>query len=331
MELTTVTDDSAVFHDHEEQICIDGLEPDTHYALHGIGFRTLPRPGELLCRFATVNDVHFGELTCGVIDGTDIGPTFSVEEGDDPYPEFMNRGAVAEIAEMDPHVVVAKGDLTARGTDAEYQRFLDVYGSVFGDSLVHVRGNHDAYHGESFADFATQEVALPGVTLAVLDTARLERVNGSIDAAQLDWLDELAARADGAVMVFGHHNIWNPETDVRSDTFFGIRPDDSEGLFEVMARRPNVVGYFAGHTHRNQCQRFAAGGGRPFVEVACVKDYPGAWAEYRVFDGGILQVHRRIATPEALSWTERTRHMYAGLYADYAFGRLDDRCFMVTP
>ena len=36
---------------------------------------------------------------------------------------------------------------------------------------------------------------------------------------------------------------------------------------------------------------------KPFVEVACVKDYPGSWAEYRVFEGGVLQVHRRISTP----------------------------------
>lgn len=330
MELTTVSDDGAVFFDHEEQIRIGSLEPATHYEFHGIEFCTLPRPGELLCRFATVNDVHFGELTCGVIAGTDIGPTFSVADDEDPYPEFMNRGAVSEIAAIDPAVVVAKGDLTANGTTDEYGRFLDVYGSAFGPSLVAVRGNHDAYHGESFADLATQEVTLAGVTLAVLDTARLGQVNGSIAADQLDWLDELASRTDWPVMVFGHHNIWNPEADVRSDTFFGVRPADSEALFAVMARRPNVVGYFAGHTHRNQRQRFAAGGGRPFVEVACVKDYPGAWAEYRVFDGGILQIHRRIATPDALAWTERTRHMYAGLYAEYAFGALDDRCFVVT-
>ena len=30
------------------------------------------------------------------------------------------------------------------------------------------------------------------------------------------------------------------------------------------------------------------------VEVACVKDYPGAWAEYRVYDGGYTQIVRRI-------------------------------------
>jgi hypothetical protein len=61
--------------------------------------------------------------------------------------------------------------------------------------------------------------------------------------------------------------------------------------------------------------------------VACVKDYPGTWAEYRVFDGGVLQVHRRISTPEALDWTEKTRGMFAGAYAEYAFGALGDRCF----
>ena len=37
----------------------------------------------------------------------------------------------------------------------------------------------------------------------------------------------------------------------------------------------------------------------PFVEVACVKDYPGAWAEYRVYEGGYTQVVRRVAAPAA--------------------------------
>ena len=37
----------------------------------------------------------------------------------------------------------------------------------------------------------------------------------------------------------------------------------------------------------------------PFVEVACTKDYPGAWAEYRVYEGGYTQVMRRVAEPAA--------------------------------
>jgi hypothetical protein len=77
-------------------------------------------------------------------------------------------------------------------------------------------------------------------------------------------------------------------------------------------------------------RRFAATGDVAWVEVACVKDYPGAWAEYRVHEGGVVQVEHRISTPEALAWTEQTRHMYAGLYRDYAFGALADRCFVVA-
>ncbi|MBV8304618.1 MAG: hypothetical protein JOZ04_10445, partial [Acidimicrobiia bacterium] len=49
------------------------------------------------------------------------------------------------------------------------------------------------------------------------------------------------------------------------------------------------------------------------------------------FEGGILQVHRRISTPDALEWTERTRAMFGGLYPEYAFGKLDDRCFPIWP
>jgi Icc protein len=47
-----------------------------------------------------------------------------------------------------------------------------------------------------------------------------------------------------------------------------------------------------------------------------------------VHERGILQIHHRISSPEALAWTERTKHMYAGLYHDYAFGSLADRCFV---
>ena len=57
-------------------VVIDGLRPDTpyHLTIGGPGlktrvaarFRTLPSPpGRLLCRFATVNDIHIGEAHFG--------------------------------------------------------------------------------------------------------------------------------------------------------------------------------------------------------------------------------------------------------------------------
>jgi hypothetical protein len=169
------------------------------------------------------------------------------------------------------------------------------------------------------------------VTLAVLDTTIPGKSSGQVDAEQLEWLDELAERADRLVLVFGHHHPWDPSSRTRPDTYFGINPSDSEALIDVIARRRALVGYFAGHTHRNRVRRFAPTGDVPFVEVACVKDFPGTWAEYRVFEGGVLQIHRRISAPEALAWSDSTRVMFGGVYAEYAFGQLADRCFPIWP
>ena len=331
IELTTVSDDSAVLHDGDQVIRHDGLDPDTEYTFDGVTFRTLARPGgERLATFATVNDVHFGETECGVIEGLEIGPIFTAEPGEQPYPDTMNDAAIEEIAAIDPDRVLLKGDLTTHGTTEEFDRFLAHYGGAFGERLSYVRGNHDGYYGETFASDAPFEIELPGVILAVLDTVIPRETTGQVTKDQLEWLDELAVRADRPVMVFGHHHVWNP-TSQRVETYFGIRPDDSEQLVEVVARRPTLVGYFAGHTHRNRARHFAATGQVPWVEVACTKDFPGTWAEYRVFEGGVLQVHHRISRPDALSWSERTRAMFGGMYPGYSFGELSDRCFAVLP
>ncbi len=323
----TLADDVAIVFRGAEYRVFDDLTPDTVVDLDGREVRTLPRRGELLSRVATVNDVHFGETEAGKIDGVDEWPTYSVPEGSEPYPEFMNAGAVQAMAAIDPDLVVVKGDLTSDGTDAEYRRFLDVYEGEFGDRLVHVRGNHESFHELPHAAWPTQERQLPGVVVAVLDTSRDRRINGDLSSDQLDWLDELGARADRPVLVFGHHPVWNPAEEPRHDATFGLVPDATEELAAVFARRPRLLGYFAGHTHRNRVVHLPGAGDVPFVEVASVKEFPGSWAEYRVFEGGVLQVHRRISTPEALAWTERTRHMYGGLYQGYALGHLHERCF----
>jgi 3',5'-cyclic AMP phosphodiesterase CpdA len=331
LEVTSVADDEVVLFEGPVAHRHGGLEPDTAYELGGEQVRTLVRPpGELLCRFATVNDVHFGETECGYIEGIDLGPVLMAHEGDDPYPEVMNRAAVAEILAFDPTLVVAKGDLTSQGTLEEYARFLEVYEGAFGDRLRHVRGNHDVTGGEHFANEAPTLTQLPGVRIAILDTTIFGFSPGQVSADQLDWLDDVGAvaEADGQpVLVLGHHHVWDPGHDSRDEVFFGIQPDDSEKLIATFARRPALKGYFAGHTHRNRVRRFESTGSAPFVEVACVKDFPGAWAEYRVYEGGAIQVHRRISAPEALAWTERTRAMFAGLYPSYSFGELHDRCF----
>lgn len=326
-ELTTVADDEAVIHDGPDVRRYPDLTPDADHEIEGFAFRTLPRLGERVATVATVNDVHFGEVVCGLMSGDDEGPVFRVPAGSEPYPEMMNRGAIEEITALDPDLVVVKGDLTSEGTEEEYAAFRRAYEGAFGDRLLHVRGNHDAYEHQTFAPAGPQRRDVEGLTIALLDTTLPGKPSGGVDAPQVEWLEDLAAEADRPVLVMGHHHVWIPRSAERPMSYFGINPDDSERLVAAVARHPRILGYVCGHTHRNRVRLVEATGDRPWAEVACVKDYPGTWAEYRVFEGGVLQVHRRISTPDALTWTEQTRGMFGGLYGDYAFGRLEDRCF----
>jgi predicted phosphodiesterase len=328
VELTTVADDAATFHDGTTVERLTGLEPDTAHEHAGISFRTLPRPaGPLRCRFGTVNDVHFGETEAGRIDDNPLGPILRVAPGDDPYPETMNHGAAAEMAAADLAAVIVKGDLSTDGVPAEFAAFEACYRDTFGDRLHVARGNHDAYRGQH--DYAGDEwIDLPGVAVALLDTAVPTASTGHLTPEQIDWLDAGAAESTVPVIVMGHHQQWVSGT--RSSDYFGIDPDASDALSDVMRRRPAVVAYAAGHTHRHRVRY--VDGSIPSIEVGCVKDFPGTWAEYRVHDGGILQVVHRISTPDALRWSERCRHLYADFgvdYASYALGTLDDRCFAI--
>jgi 3',5'-cyclic-AMP phosphodiesterase len=338
---TRVGDCSVVTSGRYHSARVVGLEPSTTYPVAVAGAEvsallpaevtTLPLPaGRLLSIVATVNDVHFGETECGLL-GTpeELGPVFTSEPGADPYPEVMNRGAIDAIERLDPDAVLVKGDLTDRGTEEEYAAFLDAY-SRLGDRMRHVRGNHDAMVTETIAATGPFAVELPGVTLAVLDTVRPGTDRGRISTEQIAWLDDVAGSATGPVLVFGHHHPWDPASTERNDTYFGVNPDDSEALCAVIARREAIAGYFAGHTHRTRTRHFVSARNVPIVEIACVKDYPGAWAEYRVYDGGYVQLTRRIDAPDAMSWTEKTRGMFAGLYRDYALGAVSDRCFAKT-
>jgi hypothetical protein len=158
-------------------------------------------------------------------------------------------------------------------------------------------------------------------------------VDGIVDDEQANWLDELAARADCPVMVFGHHPVAEEEVlrfNGQPILPPGLDSPSSARLAAVVRRRRAIVGYFAGHTHRNKVRHLPTTGSFPWVEVACVKDFPGSWAEYRVFEGGILQIHRRIHhDPAALTWSERCRSLYGGLYPLYAWGAVKDRCFEI--
>jgi len=334
MDITTIADDLVVVHDGLTARRYDELTPDTEHLLDGVNVRTLPRPdGELLCRFTTVNDVHFGETEAGRVDDHTEGPIRRAEPGAPPYPEVMNRAAAVEMAAIDPVAVIVKGDLTADGHQHEWDAFEACYRTPFGERLHVVRGNHDSYRHQ--AEYAgDQRIEMPGVIVALLDTAIPGATTGTISVEQFDRLDELCAGADRPVFVMGHHQQWigdGPDAK-RSHDYFGLHPDASDALDEIAARRSLVVGYAAGHTHRHRVRPMARSAVAS-IEVGCTKDFPGTWAEYRVYEGGIMQVVHRMSTPEALAWSESCRGLYSDFgvdYEHYALGTLSDRCFTLA-
>ncbi|HEX3623354.1 MAG TPA: metallophosphoesterase [Acidimicrobiales bacterium] len=327
MELTTVTDTEAVLHDGLRVVRVDGLRPDREHTVEGITFRTLPRPpGQRLATVATVSDLHLGETECGRYEGVNLGPPLRAEPGEPPYPQTMAEAAAAEIAACDPDVVVAKGDLTGRGAAAELAAFLDIFDGTFADRLHWTNGNHDvSIRSELGPRPPTELVKVAGARVALVDTAVPAETGGRLTDEQLQWLDALGAdEGDGPVLAFAHHPLFD-----HAAFTVGVNAEDSDRLVEVFARRPALAGWFAGHTHRNLVRHMPATGEVPWAEIGATKDYPGVWAEYRIYEGGILQVVHRISSPEALDWTERTRAMFGGLYPSYSFGSLADRCFPV--
>ncbi|MEI8237985.1 MAG: metallophosphoesterase [Actinomycetota bacterium] len=329
MDITTVADDLIVVHDGLEVIRLEHLEPSTTHHVRGHDITTRARPaGALLCRFATVNDVHFGETECGKIDNDPNGPIQRPLHGEASYPDTMNQGAVAEIATIDPTVVIVKGDLTNAGRPEEFAAFEACYRTAFDDKLHVVRGNHDAYEGQH--EYAGDRwIEMPGVVVALIDTTIARHTTGTITDEQIDWLDDHLANTDRPVIVMGHHQQWIPGGDMshRGEDYFGLHPDASDALDELFARRTKALAYTAGHTHRHRVRHMSCGA--PSIEIGCVKDFPGTWAEYRVYEGGIDQVVHRISTPDALSWSERCRHLYSDFavdYESYALGTLEDRC-----
>lgn len=343
IDLTTVSDQHAVVHVTRDDGSVDvhverGLTPDAEFTIDigdggTVEGRTLPRlPGELLAVVATVNDVHFGEVEAGRIDDLTDGPIRRSATGEAPYPVTMNTAAAAEMAAAEPAAVIVKGDISNNGHDEEWEEFDTCYGATFGEKLHVVRGNHDAYRGQNrFAGH--QRVDVDGLTIALLDTVIPGRTTGRFSDDDADWLTTVAADADRPVLVMGHHQQWiaGGESDHRPNDYFGIHPDDSDRLDRVAARHSSIIGYTAGHTHRHR-RRTMIKSEIPSIEVGCTKDFPGTWAEHRVFESGVMHLIHRIGGDAALRWSESCRGLYADFGIDYssrALGELADRCFVI--
>jgi hypothetical protein len=143
-----------------------------------------------------------------------------------------------------------------------------------------------------------------------------------MDARQTAQIVDLAASAPDGVFIALHHqpqrwrlpNLYPP----------GIPGPAASGLLNALCEVHPATMVASGHTHRHRLHRH---GPVVAVEVGSTKDYPGTWAGYAVHEGGIRQVVRRVAAPDAISWTEGTYWALKGVWGRWAPGPLAERCF----
>ncbi len=313
---------------------VEGLSAETEYeavlsdgdgrSLGELHLRTAPSFGPVLARFATISDVHLGAAK--------FGPSRSITDDHDvPYALRCGRAALAEAAAWGAEVMLVKGDLTDTGVVSEW----DLAQKMFADTslpYLFTPGNHDQWKTRELdptdgakllgvPSDAVQVHDLAGARLILGDTSKPGQGSGDLARLRDELLD--AATIDSLVFLGLHHNIqraplpwfWPP----------GTPSTNAMPVVNELAKANRLLFISSGHTHRNR--RHSLGpNGVTFTEVGSTADYPGVWAGYEVTGSSIRQTVRRIAAPEAISWTEATRAAIRGVWPRWSQGALDDRC-----
>ena len=335
---------------HRLSLEVTGGQPPLPDPYFPESVETLPQPeARETASFATLNDLHFGELRFGgvlEVDG-ELGadgpgsPSVRADETEVPYWRFMNEDAIDEINAAGVETTLIKGDIADRGLPEQFAAAAEAFARF---RMPHhaFLGNHDHYgrnvglEVDGYALLgqprAPRSLELGGWRLVLVETAEPGEHHGALDEDRLFWLDEALAETRETAqptLVLMHHHPVPPE---HADTYpnnIGIRPQQSLQLFDLIGRHPQVRGVLLGHTHRNRVRRYAASGEIPYVEVNCTKDYPGGWAHYRLFeDGSFRQEVRRISSPRALQHSARCRDFFKGFYRIFSLGQLSERSFV---
>jgi 3',5'-cyclic-AMP phosphodiesterase len=284
-----------------------------------------PPPGAELYRFATVNDIHIGETSFGF-------PTHYAEPDDvEPYPVRCLRAALAEAKEWGAERILAKGDLTDHGYEEEFEWFsllMHEAGMVSNTIL----GNHDIRTPEVDGvgrlrrrgldvAAAAKAVDVPGLRIVMLPSA--------VEPHKGLWLPEdraatleLAADADGPVFVATHH--YPQRFSVANEFPPGIPSGNAAVLMDGLDRVAPRSIIACGHTHRHHRRHYKS---LLITEIGSTKDFPGVWAGYVVYEGGIVQTVHQITEESARTWIDRTGKTLLGGWRWWSPGLRSHRCW----
>jgi 3',5'-cyclic AMP phosphodiesterase CpdA len=309
---------------------IDGLEPGTTVEITVDGdavarATTLtPPPGRLLSRIATISDLHVGETSFGRLPRS----TSSADPAA-AHPMVCTRAALYELREWGAELLVVKGDIAHANREAEY----DLAGALLanaGLAIMVLPGNHDGGNHRGHDPATTlarygidlvQSVAavdVPGLRVVGVDTRTSKQI-GTVTRTTGAVLDAIGTAGGGALITL-HHQLTTAPFPTYPPP--GVPAKDSRHFLDaVAATNPDVV-VTTGHTHRHRHRHH---GPVLITEVGSTKDYPGTWAGYLVYEGGIVQTVRRVMAPDAIRWTEQTGRMFGGAWSRWSPGQLSDR------
>ncbi len=311
-------------------VVIDGLPPgtDVDIALDGrpvARATTLtPPPGRLLARIATIGDLHLGETRFGFLPTLSSNPDPAVA-----HPVVCTAAAIDELLAWGAELLVVKGDLAHTNRASQYELAGELLGGLPVPTIV-LPGNHDggnhrhhdatttlAGYGLSLVEDVTV-VDVAGLRIVAVDT-RTHRQAGTV-AATTDAVAAAVAGSSGGALVTLHHQLMTTSAPTYPPP--GIPASESRRFLDAVAEAQPASVVTSGHTHRHRARRH---GSVLVTEVGSVKDFPGTWAGYLVYEGGIVQTVRRIMAPDAIGWSQRTARMFGGAWGRWSPGRLSDR------
>lgn len=316
---------------------VTGLRPDSNHRVDlvhpegqtTLSAKTLPSPdGACLCKVATISDLHLGSTRWGA------SKTMFDRSGDpEGFPMRCARAAIAEAIAWGADLLIVKGDAAHHQSASDYElvgRLLDEFDQL---PVVLVPGNHDvdgrtddpvpAKVGARGIPFVRDAVAedLPGVRIIAADTTVPGSGAGSVVRIGSQIVD-LATETDGPYLLAIHHHL----QPYRYPAIYPVgvpTPESTDLLTALTAGNPRGL-ITSGHTHRNRSRQHG-----PLIttEVGSTRDWPGVWAGYAIHEGGIRQVVKRAAAPDAIAWHEYSRRALLGWWGTWAAGRLRHRCF----
>jgi 3',5'-cyclic-AMP phosphodiesterase len=265
-----------------------------------------------------VNDVHIGEERFGK-------PNVYRESDDvEPYPARCLRAALAEAKAWGAQRVLAKGDLTDWGSEEEFEWFAAIARDA-GVEMNAILGNHDVrIEGVAGADVlgrrgidvstSARAIDVPGLRIVMLPSV-LDWHIGHWSEADREELVRLAREVDRPLFVATHH--YPQRLNVAYEHPPGVPVRNARPLLDALdAAAPGSV-IACGHTHRHHRRHYKS---LLITEIGSTKDWPGVWASYRVFEGGLMQTVHQVQEPSARAWLDRTSKTLFGAWRYWSPG-----------